>query len=214
MNKLTLIALASLMLPAATGQADLIYNLALDGGGSNLAGGTVVPINVVLTESGINDNGQTHTLAGGSGVFGFDIAVDVVGGDATLSNVQFAGYGPAFGNAANVVITPTSLKLNMTSSDFFNSPFKDQMTPAVTIASFDVTFNSADSLITLAGGGSGFPLAFGAGFTTTAIPEARTSFTNASVTGVPEPSSLGSLLVLGVFSLSLRLRRKPSPRHS
>ncbi|MEZ6151087.1 MAG: PEP-CTERM sorting domain-containing protein [Pirellulaceae bacterium] len=194
---------------------DLIYDISLvpTVSTSSLDIGVVVPVNIVLTESGVNDSipPQARTLAGGDGLFGFDLSINAAGGNATFSNVLFPGYGPAFNNAANVVITPTSLDLNVTSSAFATSPFQGEFNSSVTIATFDVTYNGTDTLITNADGGGGFPISLGAGFATTAVASGRVNFAGLSVTGVPEPGSM-LLLSVGAVLVATRRRRKWSPK--
>lgn len=202
-------ALTFCLLPAVSAQADLVYDVILDANSANLASGAVVPVNIVLTESGVNDAEQAHTLVGGSGLLGYDIVINAAGGDATMSNVQFPGYSPAFGNAANVNITPTSLKLFVTSDSLFTSPFQGQNVSSVTIGTFDLTYNSTDTTVSAISGSSGFPFSLGAGFSTTAIPDSNAAFSSRSFTGtaVPEPSSF-TILFLPLCGLIARRRKR------
>ena len=196
------------VLAAPSAHAALVYSLDIVGDVSDVRAGSTVALQLVLTEAGVNDNGQANSLGAGNGLFGFGIEIAASGGDATLSNLKTPGYAPAFGNAGNVVITPRSLSLNMTSEDFSTSPFQGETSQRQTIATFDVTYATTDTLLTVSDVGSGFPVSLGAGFSTSAIPESQIEFGSLNVSAVPEPSSYVLFAFAAVANSCLRKRRK------
>jgi len=195
-------------LTAPRTHAALVYSLNIVGDVSGVRAGAKVPVQLVLTEAGVNDNGQSHSLGEGDGLFGFGIQIAATNGDATLSNLITPGYGPAFGNAANVVTTPQLFALNMTSEAFSTSPFQGENLRQQTIATFDVTYRTTDTLLTVKDIGDGIPLSFGAGFSTAAVAEPRVTFGRLNVTAIPEPT-LSIVIPLVVTAMACQRRRRP-----